>query len=146
MGYLVVLPDSQEMPDSMGLKGQDAFESCGRHLDLNYCGSFNPVGYRKYMERIFTIRKFEMDHWVQEHMDFVDLFQEVFLLGNSEGGMVPAKYHHATLDAKLTGRIISTYACVFNYFSGCHAKGCGTSATKTSRPEGSERTIITSAP
>ena len=67
-----------------------------RKSDRSRCGAFNPVGYHKYMERIFTIRKFEMDHWVQEHMDFVDLFQEVFLLGNSEGGMVPAKYHHAT--------------------------------------------------
>ena len=35
----------------------------------------NTCGYQKYMERIFTIREFELDHFVQEHMDFVDPFQ-----------------------------------------------------------------------
>ena len=44
--------------------------------------------------------------------------------------MVSAKYHHATLDAKLTGRIISAYACDFNYFSGYHAKVCGDQCDK----------------
>ena len=62
-------------------------------------------------------------------------FSKVFLLGNSEGGMVAAKYHHPCMDAKLTGRIIAAYACGFIYFTSCaeNAKVCETSAANPSR-------------
>ena len=47
--------------------------------------------HRKYVERTYTIQRYEVDHFMVRHLDFVVLFLKVFLLGSSESGMVAAK-------------------------------------------------------
>ena len=46
--------------------------------------------HRKYVERTYTIQRYEVDHFMVRHLDFVALFLKVFLLGSSESGMVAA--------------------------------------------------------
>ena len=72
--------------------------------------------HRRNVDRNYTIRKYELDHFIVHHVD-VRCFSNVFLLGNSEGEMVAARYHHPCMDAKLTGRIIAAYACGLNSFA-----------------------------
>merc|ERR1711964_412033 len=47
--------------------------------------------------------------------------------------MTAAKYHNAALDSQLSGRIITSYSCEFNYFTSCaeNAKICGDQCKKT---------------
>jgi len=61
---------------------------------------------------------------------------KVFLMGTSEGGMVAGRYYHPTLDAKLTGRIISSWSCERNYYVACTANAgvCGGSDCRRSVP------------
>ena len=41
--------------------------------------------HRMYVERTYTIQRYEVDHFMVRHLDFVALFLKVFLLGSSEG-------------------------------------------------------------
>lgn len=157
LGYVVVAPDSQAMPDSMGLKGKHPLLE-NQDLDLsNYCGSLNPYGgscssfskpycystkaenvlentskYQEYVERNYLIRKLELDYLVQNKASLLAAFDRVFLFGRSEGAMVASRYHHPDLDARLSGRILSGWSCEFNYFVSCaeHAKICGDQCNK----------------
>merc|ERR1712060_500470 len=62
-----------------------------------------------------------------EGSQLLDAAKKVFLFGNSEGGVVVARYHHSTLDAKLSGRIIYSTGCDYSYFMPCMeaARICG---------------------
>ena len=43
--------------------------------------------------------------------------KRLFLLGQSEGGMVVARYYHPELEPLLSGRVVSAWSCETNYFS-----------------------------
>lgn len=158
MGYVVVMPDSHAMPDSMGLKGKRPLKATDDIDKSNYCGEFDPyegscssfskpfcystkvenvlndeAKYRKYVERNYLIRKQELDYFVQSRTALLDAFSKVFLFGRSEGAMVSSRYHNSALDAKLSGRILSGYSCEFNYFVSCadNAKICGDQCDKS---------------
>mmetsp|Transcript_71303 Transcript_71303/g.209007 ORF Transcript_71303/g.209007 Transcript_71303/m.209007 type:complete len:374 (-) Transcript_71303:93-1214(-) len=158
MGYLVVMPDSHAMPDSMGLKGKRPLKATADIDTSNHCGSFNPYDgscgsfakpfcystkvenivndaakYKDYVERNYLIRKKELDYFVQSRTDLLAAFSKVFLFGRSEGAMVVGRYHNPNLDAQLSGRILSGWSCEFNYFVSCEENGkiCGNACTKT---------------
>ena len=53
-------------------------------------------------------------------------------MGTSEGGMIAARYNNPTLDAHLSGRLISSWSCEYNYFVSCEesAKICADGCNK----------------
>jgi len=158
MGYVVVLLDSQAMPDSMGLKGARPLLNTSSIDTTNYCGAFNPYAgscsswskpycystkastilldtlhYREYVERNYLIRKLEMDYFVQSRGDLLAAYSNIFLLGRSEGAMIAGRYYHETLFEKLSGIILSGWSCEFNYFVSCaeNAQVCGDKCRKS---------------
>lgn len=144
-GFLVVMLDSQAMPDDLELKGRRPLKPISEINMDNFCGSYNaydascsafnkpfcystkranvlgnPDKYRMFTQRLYHIRKFELDYFIQnEGNQLLSAARKVFLFGSSEGGMVLARYHHASLDAVLSGRIIMSAGCDFNYFTPC---------------------------
>lgn len=153
-GYIAILPNSMAQPEDMGLKGKTVQEDPEKISTSAYCGSFNAFDkggrkcsgfsqpycystkfenviedsekYRKYVEGIYTIRKLEMDSFIDSSKQLLEAFDNVYLAGNSEGAMAASRYHHADLDAKLKGRILSAWSCNYNYFVSCakHAEIC----------------------
>ena len=147
LGYVVVLPDSQSQPDSMGMKGKAPVKNTSEIDTSNQCGSYDPyhggkkcsgfnkpfcysskavnilndpAGYRKYVERNYHIRKLELDYFFDNSAALLEAgWGKVFLLGRSEGAMTAARYYHAALDAVLSGTIITSFSCEFNYFISC---------------------------
>merc|ERR1712117_405550 len=94
-----------------------------------------PDTYRQYLERVFTIRKYELDYFMENSpsKDLLTTFDgKIILLGNSEGGMIAGRYFHEDLFPKLMGLILSAWTCEFNYYVGCaeNAKVCGGSCSK----------------
>jgi len=92
----------------------------------------NSENYKQFVEGVYEIRKLEMDAFMDEASSLFTNFDRVFLAGNSEGAMAASRYHHADLDAKLKGRILSAWSCNFNYFVSCpaHAQICGDQCNK----------------
>lgn len=158
MGYVVVLPDSQAMPTSMGLKGAGPFLNISAINTSNYCGAFNPyVGscnswskpycysmrapailldpnhHREYFERVYLLRKLELDYFVKSRGDLLGAWKKVFLAGRNEGAMVAGRYYNSVLFAKLSGLILVGWSCEFNHFVSCaeSAKVCGDRCQKS---------------
>ena len=83
----------------------------------------DPRGYQKYYERVYFSRKMELNYfvdkvlWPNKEQHFGK--KKLFLLGNSEGGMVAARYYHANMESLLAGRIIFAWSCEYNYFLSC---------------------------
>ena len=128
-GFLVVLPDSQAMPDEYGLKGRLPHKAVEDIDNSNFCGEYknydgtcsgfnkpycystkvdnilaNPDKYRKYTNRLYTVRKMELDYFVaNDGAPLLEAARKVFLFGNSEGAIVATRYHNEALDAKLSG-------------------------------------------
>ena len=152
MGHIVIMPDSMAMPASMGLKGMplkatadinttDYWASSSPYTgSCSWTSSGKPLcyststenilndvpAYQEYIERNNMVRKLELDYFVESRTAVLDAFSKITLLGRSEGAGIAAKYYHATLEPKLTGRIIASYACDFNYYSSCAAHAwCG---------------------
>lgn len=144
MGYVVVLPDSQTMPDAYNLKGRLPLKNVSDVKLDNWCGSYSAydgncsgfnkpmcystkvanilndqVKYRQYVHRLYQIRKREVDYFVESQQDLLSAAPKLFLLGTSEGGMVASRYFHEMLDNKLSGTIINSWSCEFNYFTPC---------------------------
>lgn len=144
LGFVHLIPDSQSMPNSYGLKGRrphietkdiKTTDYCGEYAcDQGICGDFNKPycyttnvdnilhdswSFRKYYEGVYQIRKRELDYFFEHHAGTLTAFASVFAIGNSEGGMVVSRYHHPVLDKVLSGRIIDSWSCEFNYFVAC---------------------------
>ena len=77
------------------------------------------------VERICTFQKYELDHFMVHDMGPRRYFSKAFFLGNSEGRMVAARYHHSRMEAKLTGRNIAAYTCGFHGFASCTVQKYG---------------------
>lgn len=78
----------------------------------------------RYYQRIYTLREREMDEFVRRWGDVVGRSSRVFLMGQSEGGMVVSRYANSALDAILSGRIISSWSCDCNYMiADCRCRG-----------------------
>mmetsp|Transcript_113052 Transcript_113052/g.314652 ORF Transcript_113052/g.314652 Transcript_113052/m.314652 type:complete len:510 (-) Transcript_113052:153-1682(-) len=142
-GYVVVIPDSYAVPESLGFKA--AVLKDGPAIDTsNYCGAFETYEsrcgtfdkpfcystkaenvlhdsekYREYVERNYLARKLELDYFVENQGPLLDAFDRVFLLGRSEGAMVAGRYYHEALFARLSGLILSGWSCEFNYYVSC---------------------------
>eukprot|EP00933_Yihiella_yeosuensis_P063592 TRINITY_DN6677_c1_g2_i4.p1 TRINITY_DN6677_c1_g2~~TRINITY_DN6677_c1_g2_i4.p1 ORF type:complete len:333 (+),score=49.58 TRINITY_DN6677_c1_g2_i4:676-1674(+) len=80
-----------------------------------------PDGWKEYYERIFLLRSRELDAIIERPPSFMHKSAKVFLFGQSEGGMVAARYFHKELEARLLGRIIAAWSCEYNYFVGSSA-------------------------
>jgi len=158
MGFVVVIPDSMAMPDSLGLKGKLPHKDTADIVRTNFCGEYlandgkckafnkpycyqskfdnivhDSDSYRKLVEGVYQIRKRELDYFFQNQTATLDAFSSVFADGNSEGGMVLSRYHHAELEKVLSGRIIDSWSCEFNYYTACpeFAKVCEDKCDKT---------------
>jgi len=158
MGLIEVIPNSMAMPDTYGLKGKLPMKKISDVATDNYCGGFsafdgscgsfnkpycystkeanllNNADYPKYVEGVYQIRRRELQYFVDNQADLLNAFKgKVYLVGNSEGSMVASRFHHQALDAVMAGRILTAYACDFNYFVSCaeNAKVCGDSCDKT---------------
>jgi len=145
MGLIQVMPNSMAMPDEMGLKGKLPMKDISDIATDNYCGGFgafegscggfnkpycystkdvnilaNGDKYRKYVEGVYQIRRRELQYFVDNQEDLLNAFAgKVYLVGNSEGSMIAARFHHAALDKVMAGRILTAYACDYNYFVSC---------------------------
>jgi len=158
VGYVVVMPDSQAMPDSHGLKGRHPPKNIDDISMTNWCGGFNAWDgtcsgfnkpycyttkkanilhqqekYRKYVNRLYEVRKSELDYFVAAEAELLDSAAKVFLMGTSEGGMVVNRYYNKNLDDRLSGTIIDSFSCEFNYFYPCAdaARRCEHKCKKT---------------
>eukprot|EP00392_Amoebophrya_sp_AT5.2_P018960 g19629.t1 len=84
---------------------------------------FGTRGYQKYYERVYFSRKMELNYfvdkvlWPNKEQHFGK--KKLFLLGNSEGGMVASRYYHENMESLLAGRIIIAWSCEYNYFLSC---------------------------
>jgi len=145
MGLIQVMPNSMAMPDDFGLKGKLPMKDISDINTDNYCGGFsafdgscgsfskpycysskdvnilaNGDKYRKYVEGVYQIRRRELRYFVENQADLLDAFTgKVYLVGNSEGSMVASRFHHPALDKVMAGRILTAYACDYNYFVSC---------------------------
>merc|ERR1712242_325655 len=145
MGHIEVIPNSMAMPDDLGLKGKLPMKKIEDVNTDNYCGGFgafdgscgsfnkpycystkdvnilaNGDKYRKYVEGVYQIRRRELQYFVDNQADLLNAFTgKVFLVGNSEGSMIASRFHHPALDEVMAGRILTAYACDFNYFVSC---------------------------
>jgi len=145
MGLIEVIPNSMAMPDELGLKGKLPMKDISDIDTDNYCGGFsafqgscgsfnkpycystkdvnilaNGDKYRKYVEGVYQIRRRELQYFVDNQGDLLTAFTgKVYLVGNSEGSMVASRFHHPALDEVMAGRILTAYACDFNYFVSC---------------------------
>ncbi|KAK3270991.1 hypothetical protein CYMTET_20637 [Cymbomonas tetramitiformis] len=81
----------------------------------------NPRLWREYYERVYALRKRELDYFVSHMPKFLKEADRIFMLGQSEGAMATARYYHPDLDRVLAGRIISAWSCEFNYYTSCPA-------------------------
>jgi len=152
LGYVVVIPDSQAQPASMGLKGAEGLLRTGEIDTSNYCGDQMPYTgkcgpwsrpfcystepddivlngpdrYGQYVERNYRIRQLELKSFVSKRKALIDAFAKVFLFGRSEGGMAASRFYHEDLHSRLSGMILSGWSCEFNYFVSCpeHARIC----------------------
>jgi len=145
MGLIEVMPNSMAMPDDLGLKGKLPMKKIEDINTDNYCGGFsafdgscgsfnkpycystkdvnilaNGDKYRKYVEGVYQIRRRELQYFVDNQADLLNAFTgKVYLVGNSEGSMVASRFHDPALDKVMAGRILTAYACDFNYFVSC---------------------------
>eukprot|EP00746_Dinoflagellata_sp_MGD_P015699 gnl/MRDRNA2_/MRDRNA2_135006_c0_seq1.p1 gnl/MRDRNA2_/MRDRNA2_135006_c0~~gnl/MRDRNA2_/MRDRNA2_135006_c0_seq1.p1 ORF type:complete len:521 (-),score=95.47 gnl/MRDRNA2_/MRDRNA2_135006_c0_seq1:135-1697(-) len=81
----------------------------------------DPDGFREYYERVFKLRKAELDYLVENMAAYKFLIsgrdgKRLFMLGQSEGAMVTARYYHPKLEPMLSGRVISAWSCEANYY------------------------------
>ena len=86
--------------------------------------TYDPSGWAAFYERIFTLRKRELDTILDRYeAAFGPLPARVFLSGNSEGAMVASRYTHPKLRnlGVLKGRILTAWSCEYNYFVSCAA-------------------------
>ncbi|CAE8640453.1 unnamed protein product, partial [Polarella glacialis] len=77
--------------------------------------------WRKYYERVFQLRKLQVDYLVEHLPSYIKGASKVFLAGESEGGMVAARYYHPKLEPLLEsgGRVILQWNCEFCYYVSC---------------------------
>lgn len=77
--------------------------------------------WRAYYERVFRLRQLELDYVVAHLPEYIRQAPKVFLVGNSEGGMVAARYSNPELEKLLAsgGRIILQWSCESNYYTSC---------------------------
>lgn len=145
-GFLVVMPNSQAMPDDLHLKGRRPLRPLGKVDTSNFCGEYssyygicknfnkpfcyttkaenileNGDKYRAYVQRMYQIRIRELDYFMEspEGKSLVDKAKLLYLMGNSEGAQPARIYHNEVLDAKMSGRIIMSGTCDYNYFTPC---------------------------
>jgi len=158
MGLIQVIPNSMAMPDDLNLKGKLPMKDISEINTDNYCGSFNAFDgscsgfnkpycystrednilanadlYRKYVEGVYQIRRRELQYFVENQAELLNAFSgKVYLVGNSEGSMIASRFHHATLDSVMAGRILTAYACDYNYYVSCeeNSKVCEDSCDK----------------
>jgi len=76
----------------------------------------DPAGWGEFYERIFLFRQRELDYFVTHVPAFIPADARFILLGQSEGGMLAARYHNAELEARLDARVIAAWSCEHNYF------------------------------
>jgi len=159
MGLIQVIPNSMAMPDDLGLKGKLPMKDISDVATDNYCGGFgafdgscgsfnkpycysskeenilaNGDKYQKYVEGVYQIRRRELQYFVDNQADLLEAFTgKVYLVGNSEGSMIAARFHHPALDKVMAGRILTAYACDYNYFNSCEksAEVCEDSCDKS---------------
>ena len=81
---------------------------------------YDPLGWAAFYERIYTLRERELN-WVMEHMAArLGTPTRLFLMGQSEGGMLAARYTHPKLaEFGMAGRILTEWSCEFVYFVSC---------------------------
>lgn len=84
-------------------------------------------GWQEFYERVYLLRKRELDHFLDHPPQFIDSQAPFLLFGHSEGAMVAGRYTHPSLEKRLTARVISSWSCEFNYFvsSASSAQLCG---------------------
>lgn len=72
------------------------------------------------MEGVYQFRCRGLQYFVDSQADLLNAFTgRVFLVGNSEGSMIASRFHHPALDEVMAGRILTAYACDYNYFVSC---------------------------
>lgn len=81
----------------------------------------HPKDWQGYYERVFKLRQLELDFLVENMPLYIHDAPKVFLAGESEGGMVAARYYHSLLEPILErgGRIILQWSCEFSYYMSC---------------------------
>lgn len=98
----------------------------------------HPQDWQDYYERVFKLRQLELDFLVENMPMYINDASKVFLAGESEGGMVAARYSHPRLEPLLErgGRIILQWSCEFSYYVSCplHAQIGGGGKANISTP------------
>ena len=63
-----------------------------------------PEAWKRYYQRVYALRARELDYLVASWDEIIGDPERVFLMGQSEGGMVVSRYLNPELDPKLSGR------------------------------------------
>ncbi|CAK0873082.1 unnamed protein product [Prorocentrum cordatum] len=71
------------------------------------------ASWRQYYERVYELRRRELDYVVES--------PKLFLAGESEGGLVAARYYHPRLEPLLRsgGRLVLQWSCEWCYYISC---------------------------
>ena len=81
---------------------------------------YDSAGWAAFYERVYTLRKRELDTIVESFVTSFGQPQRLFLHGNSEGAMAASRYSHNLLPSlNLKGRILTAWSCEYNYFVSC---------------------------
>ena len=83
---------------------------------------YDPAGWAAFYERVYSMRKLELDTLVEGFAGAFGTPGRLFLHGNSEGAMVASRYSHPLLEQlHLRGRILTAWSCEYVYFVSCRA-------------------------
>ncbi|CAK0854403.1 unnamed protein product, partial [Prorocentrum cordatum] len=79
------------------------------------------TSWRQYYERVYQLRQRELDYVVEHLPSWVRESPKLFLAGESEGGMVAARYYHPKLEPLLQagGRVVLQWGCGWDYYVSC---------------------------
>lgn len=93
--------------------------------------------WREYYERVFLLRKLELDYVVDNLPKYIANAPKVFLAGDSEGAMSAGRYYHERLERLLEsgGRMLFAWSCQWCYYVSCPANArVGAGKAKRSTP------------
>ena len=83
----------------------------------------DPAAWASYYERVYEIRRRELQRVLRRlEADAASSFWQatkLFLVGESEGGMVVSRFYDAALHARLAGTVVLQWSCEHNYFVPC---------------------------
>mmetsp|Transcript_20632 Transcript_20632/g.52372 ORF Transcript_20632/g.52372 Transcript_20632/m.52372 type:complete len:410 (+) Transcript_20632:117-1346(+) len=81
----------------------------------------DPKGWRSYYERIYELRRRELEQTLRLLPRSLAHAPKMFLAGASEGAMVVARFSNPEFEARLSGRIVLQWSCERNYYMSCNA-------------------------